>query len=183
MLKSILKFSVFVLSLFNCFSADAQRLAIQTNATEWLIMSPNLGIEARLSRRITAGVGLSVCPFEKVPFISNLKLNNFRANGVIKYWFNRPMARNYVGLAAMGGYYNLRVNKTFLEGNAASFGATYGYALVLSKHWNVDFSIGVGLCRTWGKKYYLGDKKPYYNNDGRWIPFPLNTGISFAYIF
>lgn len=163
--------------------ASAQRVALSTNTIDWLLMSPNLSLETRLSRYLTLNTGIAADPFNSSIYGSDIKLKNFRINPELRYWFNRPMAKHFVGLALTGGSYNLQFKKHRYEGDIAAAGITYGYALVLSRHWNVEFSLGIGLGRVWGYDYTTDEEKPAQHNMNRWIPVPIRTGVSFSYIF
>ena len=55
------------------------------------------------------------------------------------------MSRHFVGLAALGASYRLNMKTRFLHGIMAGVGATYGYAFVLNKNWNMEAEIGVGI--------------------------------------
>lgn len=169
--------------LCSLFSANAQRVALSTNTFDWLLMSPNLSVEARMSKHVTFDIGLSVNPFNSTPYGSDIKLQNFRVYPEVRYWLRRPMADHYFGIAAEGGYFNLRLRDRFVQADMLAAGITYGYALVLSRHWNMTFSIGVGLGRIRGYDYRSADGSPESMNMSKWIPVPMKTGISFSYIF
>lgn len=167
--------------LLSAVPASAQRVALKTNAVDWLLCSPNAAMEFRLSDRLTFDLGVAVNPFSSTPYGKNIKLQNFRFNPEIRYWFNRPMARHFVGVALTGGSYNLKFNDHYYKGDIAAAGVTYGYSLVLGRHWNVEFSLGIGVGRTWGYDYRGESGKPDNNNVNKWILVPIRTGVSFSY--
>lgn len=182
--NKILRFFVLVaFAMLFCQHVTAQRVALKTNAVDWLLMSPNLSLETRLSSRLTFDIGMAANPFSKVPLVSDLKLRNFRVNPELRYWFNRPMARHFMGIALTGGLFSLQLHEHCYKGNIAAAGVTYGYALVLSRHWNVEFSVGLGLGKVWGYDYLSSEKQPRDKNMSRWVPVPIRTGVSFSYIF
>ena len=43
--------------------AKAQRVALKTNTLDWVLMSPNLTLDTRLSRRVTFEIGIAGNPF------------------------------------------------------------------------------------------------------------------------
>ena len=179
----IIRLTLVICSLFTVQWSSAQRVALSTNTIDWLMISPNLSLETRLSQRLTLNIGVAANPFNRTPYGSDIKLKNFRINPELRYWFNRPMAKHFVGLALTGGAYNLQLKKHLYECDIAAAGITYGYALVLGRHWNVEFSLGVGLGRVWGYDYTTSEEKPASRNMNRWIPVPIRTGVSFSYIF
>lgn len=163
-------------------SASAQRVALSTDAVDWILCSPNLGIEARLSRRVTLGVNMAGNPFKTVFGKDDLRLSNFRVEPFVRYWFNRPMARNFVGINLLGGAYDLRYNKRCYTGDIFGAGIHYGYALVLGGQWNVTFSGGIGIGYVRGFDYKSSEDQPAAINTSKVIPLP-DLSISFSYIF
>lgn len=171
---------VFALSVF---PATAQRIALKTNTIDWALGSANLSLETRVSPRVTVDLGIAGNPLKWSPYGSNYMLKNFRVNPEVRYWFNRPMARHFMGVAMTIGAYDLQVNKRRYKGDIVAAGVTYGYALVLNKHWNVEFTAGIGLGKAWGYKFRSNEEQPFESNMSKWIPVPIRTGISFSYIF
>ena len=143
-------------------------------------MSPNLAVEARLSRRLSLQMSFAANPFSFK--VLDTRLTNYRIEPELRYWFNRPMARHFMGLAFSGGAFNLRLREHCYKGNGFAAGLTYGYALVLNRHWNVEFTLGLGLARVWGYNYLHQNGQPVNSNMDRWVPVPVGTGISFSYI-
>lgn len=161
--------------------AQAQRIALKTNALEYVILSPNLTIETRLSRVFSLQVGVACNPITKP--IGGFRASNFRVEPELRYWFNRPMARNFIALSVTGGCYSLQIHDRRLIGDAIAAGISYGYTLVLSKHWNMEFEVGVGLGHTKGYNYVGADNKPSVPNYSRTLITPVRFGLSFSYIF
>lgn len=180
--KRILWFLSCLTFILCSLPAKAQRVALKTNTLDWVLMSPNLTLDTRLSRRVTFEIGIAGNPFGKTPYGSDIKLRNLRVEPSLRYWFNRPMARHFMGLAFSGGVYDLRLRRHCYKGNEVSAGLTYGYALVLNRHWNVEFTLGLGMARVWGYNYSYADGQPKQTNMSKWIPVPVGTGISFSYI-
>lgn len=173
----------FIALLFITLPAVAQRVALKTNTLDWLLISPNLSLEARLSQRLTFNIGVAANPFKQTPYGSDYRFSNVRLNPELRYWFNRSMARHFVGVAMTGGIYDIQFRSHRYKGNLFAAGITYGYALVLNRHWNVEFTLGLGLARTWGYDYRSWQSQPQEHNMARWVPYPVGTGISFSYIF
>ncbi len=162
-------------------SAFGQRVALSTDAVDWLVGSANIGIDARLSRRVTLGVNVAGNPFKSMFGRSDLRLANFRIQPEVRYWFNRPMASHFVGINAMGGICDIILKDNHYKGDIFGFGARYGYALVLGRHWNVEFSGGIGLGVVHGYKYKTYENKPDRTNLKKVIPLP-DLSVTFTYI-
>lgn len=160
--------------------ASAQRVAVRTNALDWLTLTPNATVEARLNSRLTLGVGFAVNPVTKP--IGGIKTSHFRFEPELRYWLNRPMARHFIAFSPMFADYSLRFNHRNYQGDLYSLGLTYGYALVINDHWNVEFSAGIGAGYTKCYKYLETEERPLKANYEKWIPVP-RLGISFAYVF
>lgn len=160
--------------------AEAQRLALKTNAIDWLMLSPNLTAEARLSQRFTLQLGMAANPTHIS--IADVQLTNFRVEPELRYWFNRPMARHFIALSATAATFNLRFKDRHFNGDAVGAGISYGYALVLSNHWNMEAEIGLGLAHI-SAKDYRGEVAPDSRNYSHFRPVPIRIGLSFAYIF
>lgn len=160
---------------------EAQRLAVRTNALDWLTLTPNAAVEARLNQRLTLGVGFAVNPVTKP--IGGMKTSHFRFEPELRYWFNRPMARHFVGFAPLFADYSLRFNHRNYQGDLYAIGFTYGYSLVINDHWNVEFTAGLGAGYTKCYKYHEDEYRPEKANYEKWIPVPVRLGVSFVYVF
>ncbi len=179
-LKAVLLI-VFLSAMFSQ-EAQAQRVALTTDVLEWAASTPNFSIESRLSRRITLDVSVLANPFRNYFGKQDLRLANLRVQPEVRYWFNRPLARHFVGLNATAGIYDLTYNHKRYKGDLLAIGARYGYSLVLSQKWSVVFSGGIGLGYVHG--YYFRDdqEQPLEPNQSKIIPFP-DLSVSFSYIF
>ena len=183
MTNRLLWFLSILLFTFCSFQAKAQRVALKTNTLDWILMSPNLTLDTRLSHRVTFEIGIAGNPMDKTPYGSDIKLKNLRIEPSLRYWFNRPMARHFVGFAPMFADYNVQWNTRKYQGDLFAFGFNYGYALVLNRHWNVEFSAGVGIGRIRCYKYTTSEDRPAKPNYTKWAPMPVDLSVSFAYIF
>lgn len=161
--------------------ASAQRVALKTNALDYLTLSPNLALEARLSPVVSLQVGVVANPFSGR--IAGYRLSNFRFEPELRYWFNRPMAKHFLALSLTAASYSLQLKDRILKGDAYAAGLSYGYALTLSKQWNVEFEIGLGLGTFKGYDYDDDEEKPSRPNYSRVLPVPIRCGVSFSYIF
>ncbi len=94
---------------------NAQRVALKSNLIDWATLSPNLAMEVRLNQKFTLDISATTHPFSFT--IADIKATHFRLQPELRYWFNRPMARHFVGVGLLGGLYNLRVKEHFYEGD------------------------------------------------------------------
>lgn len=180
-MKKIIGIAIFLLFIASgAQKASAQRIALKSNLLEWCATSPNLGIEARLSRWFTFDMNISANPLPLT--IANCRLNNIIVQPELRFWLNRPMARHFVGFAADAGTYHIRLRNNRYSGDIICAGFTYGYALVLSRHWNVEFEGGIGLAHVNGFKYRQFQARPAEPNQSKYFLAPVRLGVTFSYI-
>lgn len=178
--KAISKGMLVMLCMMCCFGARAQRVALKTNTLDWAMLSPNLAVDARLSSRLSLQLSVSGNPFSFS--VLDTKLTNFRVEPELRYWFNRPMARHFMALSLTAASFSLRHADHRFVGDAVGAGISYGYALVLSNHWNMEAEVGVGLAHFSAYNYW-SESRPDVKNYSRLLPVPIRLGLSFAYIF
>lgn len=170
-------------ALLNPQTANAQRVAVKTNTLDWVMLSPNLGLEARLSRRLSFQLSVVGNPFNIS--VANTNWKNFRIEPELRYWFNRPMARHFIALSATAAGFHLRHADRHLQGDAVGAGISYGYALVLGDHWNMEAEFGVGLAHFSAYDFYGDNGRLALDskNFKKFLPVPIRLGLSFSYIF
>ena len=167
--------------LFPFQDASAQRIALKTNALEYLILSPNLTMEARLSRKMSLQLGITGNPITRP--IADYKMTNFRVEPELRYWFNRPMAKHFVALSTTAGTYSLQLKDHFISGDVFAAGLSYGYALVLGRHWNFEAEIGAGYVHAWYDKFDCDECGRKIASGGTNYVGITKIGLSLLYIF
>lgn len=175
------KLLILIIVAMASLGLSAQKVALKTNTLDYLLLSPNLTVETRLSRVLSLQVGLACNPISKSFF--QVKTTNFRIEPELRYWFNRPMAKHFVALSATAGTYSLGFRSHILQGDAVAVGFSYGYSLVLSKHWNMEAEIGLGVGNFHAYHYLRGNPRPSLTNFNRTLPVPVRVGLTFGYIF
>ena len=162
MIRRLLMFTILVGGL--SWAAVAQNVALKTNLLYWSTVTPNLGLEASIARKHT------------------VQLFCEAFNG----WF--------LGVHLMGGEFNVgEVDLPFglfddlsthrYEGWYAGGGVTAGYQWPLSRHWNLEASLGVGYDYIRYDKFKCGEcgeklKSSHANYFG-----PTKLAISVLYVF
>lgn len=181
MKKVLFRFLLLAGIFLNFQQIDAQRVALKGNLIDWATLSPNLAVEMRLNQKLSLDISATTHPFSFT--IADMKATHVRLQPELRYWFNRPMARHFVGVGLLGGLYNVKFNKNFYEGDIFGVGVSYGYVFVLSRHWNLETTLGVGVARLRAFKYREEEQKPDTPNWYRWSPIPIRLGVTFSYIF
>ena len=90
-------------------------------------------------------------------------MKHLRLHPELRYWFCETFNRHFVGLHVPYLLYNV-ANIKWLgtederhEGWGTGVGVSYGYSWLLSKHWNIEATVGVGYL------YLESDKYPCAN--------------------
>lgn len=158
---------------------SAQRVMLKTNALYWCTASPNLGFEVRLTRHAT----LNVEAVGNYLPLSSFSTKFAALTPEARWWFEgRPQAKHFVGVMALGSSYKLKFSDTNRVGDAYGFGPTYGYSLVLGRHWSLEGTVGVGLLYYHQKKYKEGENDPVHFTEKKWTVAPLKVGVTLVYV-
>lgn len=177
--KNMFIFTAILCCSYGGNKIKAQKFSLKTNTLTWATLSPNVGAEIILSSHISVNGHLTLHPF-------NFKGNPFRffiAQPELRYWPGRPCSRHFFGVT---GFY---MDNDFVwkdmqyRGDGLAGGFSYGYNWILSSHWNLEASIGLGVMYTRQFKYETGTQRPESINYTKWIPVPMKCGLSFVYIF
>lgn len=184
--------------------ASAQKAAVKTNIIGWATTNINAGVEFGVGRKSTIQVFGTLNPWD----FSDLKRYRFwNVMPEYRYWFCEKFGGHFIGVHLLGGEYNVRNVKLDLfglpdlttpengpqlnsdgvekarhvEGWYAGAGVTYGYQWMLSKHWNIEASLGVGYAYSPYKLYGRCNKiveKKNLNYFG-----PTKLAVSIMYLF
>lgn len=147
-----------LLILFIAASAtgvQAQNIALKTNLLYGVgTLTPNLGIELGTGRKTTFEIGGGY-NFRnlKGSETNNRKLVHWIIQPEFRYWPCQKFNGHFFGVHALGSHYNvggydipMLFDKEFrYEGYAAGGGISYGYHLMLSRRWGVEFTAGAGI--------------------------------------
>lgn len=169
-----------VISLFSAHNAFGQRVVIKTNALEYCALTPNIALEARLSPKFSLQMGASAYPITTP--INGYVFSNYRIEPELRYWFNRPMARHFMALSSTVGAYSFKLKERNLKGDVIALGLSYGYDLVLSRHWNLEFEVGAGLASINGTDF-TGTEAWDMPMEHKYRFVPMRLAVSFGYVF
>lgn len=158
--------------------AGAQRVWVKSNALYWLGTVPNLGVEMRMSPRMTFNVEAGGNYWD----ISKYSMYSAGIMPEARYWLSgRPQTGHFVGLMGLYGAYKVDFNGDVHNGDAFGFGPTYGYSFVLGSRWGLETTIGLGLLYVRERKYKAVDETPTKVNNTRLLPAPIKAGVTFIY--
>ena len=167
--------------------AEAQQVALKTNALYWATTTPNLGLEVGLGKRTTIDIMGGYNPFTLNKEL-NRKVKHWSVMPEFRYWFCERFQGHHLGLHTGYMFYNVgairipfqpaetKLNR--YQGWATGVGLSYGYTWILGKRLNLEASIGVGYAYTKfdvyeckncgdyigpGEKHYVGPTKVALN--------------------
>lgn len=154
-----MKLKLLIALLFGVFvtmNARAQEVAIKTNLLYDATATVNLGVEIGIAPKWSLDLSGNLNAWN---IDEDTKWRHWLAQPEVRYWFCDRFTRHFLGFHALAGQYNiggLKNNFKFLgtdfsqlsnkrfQGWGAGAGIAYGYAMILGKHWNLEFELGVG---------------------------------------
>lgn len=133
-------------------------LALKTNLAYWATLTPNIGIEAGLGKRITVSAFAGYNPWNRAGTAGNNdKLVHWAAQPEFRYWFRERYRGHSVGLHLVGAQFNIGGHEIPVLGGQILFhreyrnqgylygaGVSYGYQLMLAGWFGLEFSVGAG---------------------------------------
>ena len=165
--------------------------ALKTNLLYWATGTLNLSAEIGLAKKSTLDIMASYNPWNlNGTYENNKKLVHFIVRPEYRYWFCERFNGHFLGVHAFYWQYNINQYDVPLlfekeyryEGNAVGAGLSYGYHWAWSKHWGMEFNLGVGVAFLDYKKSdcvkcgaELGEYKKTYAG-------PTNIGIKLVYV-
>lgn len=166
---------------------ETYRLAVRTNVLYDAMLLPTIGVEWRVN------------PDWGVKLDGSLAWWGGKSDKVQKMWLLNPEVRRYllrdrrfyVGASGSYGSYNiykyplgsLFSKDTGYQGTMWSAGVTVGYQLCLSRHFSVDFNLGLGYTRSEYDSYGMTEGVRVYKAKDQSKNFwgPTQAGISLVW--
>ena len=159
--------------------ADSHTLSLRANLLRWATLTPDLGIEWR----VTPSVGIMV----NGSWTSWTWNDNARRYAL---WEVAPEVRRYLGgqkawyVGAMfkAGHFNHKLSDTGRQGDLWGGGITGGYQLRLNKALALDFTLGLGYLNADTERYDVidGVRVRNGNETKHWIG-PINAGVTLVW--
>lgn len=183
------------LMLLGLTEAYSQNVAVKTNILYDALLTPDLGIEAKVAPKWTIELTGNLNLWK----VNERKWMQWNVQPESRYWFCKAFTEHFLGFHVIGGQYNfgnlpfdfkflrtdfgqLRDNR--LQGWMVGTGVAYGYSWILDRHWNLEAEIGIGWIYTRYDKYpcavcgtKIESNKPH-NYFG-----PTKAAINIEYIF
>ena len=192
---------LFVVLICTTFALNAQEqhriedkgavVGVNTNIPYWGTATFNAEVEVRLAKKWTLELEAGLNPFDgkKDDGSYGRSLKHLRLHPELRYWFCESFHKHFLGLHIPYLLYNvsdvklLGVENERSQGWGTGVGFSYGYQWLLSKHWNLEATVGVGYlyldydkypCANCGSKIESGHKH-YFG--------PTQAAISIMYLF
>ena len=134
--------------------ADSYTLSLRANLLRWATLTPDVGIEWR----ITPSVGIAV----NGSWTSWTWQDNDRRYALwevaseVRYYMGKEK-RGYLGAMFKAGQFNYKLSATGRQGDLLGGGITGGYQLRLSDALSLDFNVAVGCLHADYEKYEVID--------------------------
>lgn len=183
-----------ILALLLCLVTNlgfAQRVSVKTNLLYDATATINGGVEFSVGKKMTVDLSGNYNAWD---FSGNKKWRHILVQPEWRYWFCERMNGHFIGVHAHWAKFNIgNVKMPFglwketrhhrFEGDLWGGGITYGYALPLTKHFNMEALVGIGYVRAIFDKYpngtcgkvLLSDKKNYFG--------PTKLALNLVYVF
>ena len=176
---------LFVVLICTTFALNAQEqhriedkgavVGVKTNIPYWGTATFNAEVEVRLAKKWTLELEAGLNPFDgkKDDGSYGRSLKHLRLHPELRYWFCESFHKHFLGLHIPYLLYNvsdvklLGVENERSQGWGTGVGFSYGYQWLLSKHWNLEATVGVGYlyldydkypCANCGSKIESGHK-------------------------
>jgi hypothetical protein len=139
-----------------------QRLAVKENLSFAALRVPNIGMEAKVGDKLTLDVSAAYNPFQ---ISETKKWKLWTIQPELRYWFCEEFAGSFVGFHVGAGQFNMGgfdaatnlsslgginfndLKDTRMQGTFWNAGFSYGHQYVLSSHWSLEGTIGLGFAR------------------------------------
>ena len=156
--------------------------------------TPNLGMEIGLGKRTTVDISGGYNWFNlKGSVADNQKRVHWIIQPEFRYFLCEKFNGHFFGIHGLYSQYNISEHKLPLlfgkdskdfrfQGSAYGAGISYGYQLMLSKSWNVEFNLGFGYARMLYDKYECQTCGSKLESKTKNYFGPTKAGISLIYI-
>ena len=192
----LLRTGFLFLGLLLFSTVHAQKVAVKSNLLYDATATINAGIEFGLAPKWTFDLSGN---YNGWTMSHDRKWKHWLVQPEARYWFCDRFAGHFLGFHALGGQYNVgnldngikflgtdfsKLSDNRYQGWFVGGGIAYGYAWVLSKHWNLEGEIGIGYayskydrfnCKGCGKKIEEDTTHHYFG--------PTKAAINLVYAF
>lgn len=171
---------------------NTRQMGIKSNLLYWGTTTPNFGLEMAAGNRHTAQVFFGLNPWKQSGG-DHSSLRHWMVMPEYRYWFNQNFDGWFLGAHALGGQYNVGgvrfpfgllkgLRNHRYEGWYAGGGITAGKQWILSRHWNLEASIGLGYIHTKYDKFECGTCGEKLKSAHKNYVGPTKVALSLIYL-
>lgn len=132
----------------------SRRIDIKTNALMWTLTIMNAECETSLHPHISVAIGLAWCPW----FISDrFAVRSLAILPEGKWWLNTNHTGHFFGIHAGTAWYNIKSGDYRYQDTGTPLvnaGVSYGYRLMFSGRFGLEFSLGAGFVSLRYNRYH-----------------------------
>ena len=175
----------------NSLSKTSSVLSLRANLLRWATLTPDLGIEWRISPSVGILVNGSWTSWTSWPS-KDLRNSQPRKGDARRYalwevmpevrWYLGEKKAWYVGAMFKAGQFNYKFSGTGRQGDLLGGGITGGYQLRLTEALSMDFGLGLGYLNADTERYDVIDGVRVRSGNGtrHWIG-PINAGVTLVW--
>ncbi len=169
-----MKKGIFILiSLILSVSLYSQHVGIKNNLLYDATLTPNLGLEIGMGKKTTLDLIGAYNPFT---FKDDRRFKHWLAQPEVRFWSCEKFNGTFWGIHAHGGEFSVGgwklpfdmfkpLKDHRYEGYFVGGGISVGHQWMLSKHWNLEASIGAGYAFIEYEKYKHNECGPRLKKD------------------
>ena len=167
------------ISSFKFYPDNYCRLSLRANLLRWATLTPDLGIEWRISPSVGILVNGS---WTSWTWNDNARRYALWEVAPEVRWYLGEKKAWYVGAMFKAGQFNYKFSGTGRQGDLLGGGITGGYQLRLNKALALDFTLGLGYLNADTERYDVVDgvRVRSGNETMHWIG-PINAGVTLVW--
>ena len=156
--------------------AKPYSFALRANLLRWVTLTPDVGLEWRISRNVGLTVNGSWTSWSWDN--ANRRYALWEVAPEVRYYLGQKKAW-YVGAMFKAGAFNYKLSDTGRQGDLVGGGITGGYVLPIAKRLALDFSLGLGCLNADYEKYITveGVRVNQGSETKNWWG-PIDAGVS-----
>ena len=159
--------------------SDSYTLSLRANLLRWATLTPDLGLEWRISPSVGIMVNGS---WTSWTWNDNARRYALWEVAPEVRWYLGEKKAWYVGAMFKAGQFNYKFSGTGRQGDLLGGGITGGYQLRLNKALALDFTLGLGYLNADTERYDVidGVRVRSGNETKHWIG-PINAGVTLVW--
>ncbi|MCD8165058.1 MAG: DUF3575 domain-containing protein [Bacteroides sp.] len=160
-------------------------VGLKTNLLYWGTTTPNLGLEFGLSKKTTLDVSGNYNPWT---FSDSKKFKHWLVQPEFRFWTCERFYGHFFGVHGHYAEYNVANIKLIgtddyrYQGKLYGGGVSYGYHWIISKHFSIEATIGVGYAHLKYDKYECGKYGQELGRNNKNYVGPTKAGINLIYV-